>query len=699
MVTMLFFKKTTVRHLWRSCGLALIFILWMVACAPKPVAPPSIPTPSPVTITPIPPPTETGDALFSRAEKLFDEKWYPNALDAYTQYVSEFPTGPFADKALMRSAGIYMAMEAYEKARAAYQRLLAEHPQSPLAAVAEIELIFAYYHEGSYEEAIAQAAGIKTEALSPELTIEISRVVGDSYLAIDAPVEAIGFYTMAYHLSEPEGKKRLLPLIKAAIPKLDTSGILSLLSRLAGVLPSSYLMYQLGLNKVAEQNFDGAIAVFSSFIKNYPEHEYHADAKARLEELVKIYKFNRSAIGCLLPLSGPYKLYGQRALTAIQFALARHGRQTQNPDIRLLIKDTASDPGKAAQAVRELAAEDVAAIIGPLTAIEPAAQEAQNRGIPIVTLTQKDEIPDMGDFVFRNFFTPRMQVRALASFVVHELGLTRFAILYPDEPYGKTFMNLFWDEVIAHDGIVTGVEAYCPDQTDFAAPIKKLVGRYYDVPDELKDPVELIAEVSVRPSESEKPGTRSSRRGSAHEEEPPPIVDFDAVFIPDSPKKVGLLIPQLAFYDVDPVYLLGTNLWHSAELIQMAHEYMQRSIIPVGFFADAESEQVRSFVSGFRETFGQTPGFIEAISYDTAAILLELTGRDAILSRTALRDALTEMKDYPGVTGLTSFEPNGEVSKQLDLLGIHSKEFVELKRRQSDPNAPEAETTTENTGR
>lgn len=689
----LFGKPASTRNAWRCCGLALLVLLWLAACAPKPVKPPDAPLPAPAAAAaPIPlarppaaPPVDTGDGLFEKAERLFNEKWYPNALDAYNEYVSKFPSGPFADKALMRSADIYMSMEAYEKARTTYQRLLEEHPQSPLAAAAGIELIFAFYHEGKYREVIDQAATVKVETLTPKLTVEISRLVGDSYMAVKAPADAVSFYSMAYHLSEPLEKEQLLPLIKAAIRQLDAPDILGLLGRLAGKPPAGYLMYQLGLSKIAEQNFDAAIAIFSKFIDDYPDHEYRAQAQALLAELIKNYEFNRNTIGCLLPLSGPYKLYGRRALRAVQFALVQYGRLTRNPDIRLIIKDTGSDPDKTVQAVCELAAENVAAIIGPLTTIEPAALEAQDKGIPIITLTQKDFVPDIGNFVFRNFFTPRMQVQALVTFVVRELGLSRFAILYPDEPYGKTFMNLFWDEVIAHNGIVMGVEAYRPDQTDFGDPIKKIVGRYYEVPEDLEKQIELVAERFIRnvaPEDSEAP----FRKKRAVEEEPPAIVDFDAVFIPDSPKKAGLIIPQLAFYDVADVHLLGTNLWNSEELIQMASEYMQRAILPEGFFAGGESEKVRSFVKGFRETFGETPGFIEAISYDSASILFELTNQKNVLSRSALRNALVDLKDYPGVTGLTSFEPNGDVQKKLSLLGIRGNRFIELKRLQPDPD-------------
>lgn len=669
--------------IWRhGRRLALLLVLVVFACAPKQPVPPTVPRPVPPPPAPVQPPVavpeETGKELFEEAERLYAEKRYLNALNNYNEYLYGFPAGPFAADALWRTASIYMAIAAYENASSAYARLINEHPDSPFTPGAHIELLFSLYNEGKYPEVIQAASAVKADTLSKDQLIRVSRLMGGTYLALGSPADAVTFYSMAYHAADPAEKAEIMPDIKTSIQKLNVSAIIDLLGRLADAFPADYLMFQLGIKKAEEEKFDAAIAILSAFVEKYPDHEYVPLARTLLQEFVKDFQFNRYAIGCLLPLSGPYKLYGQRSLAGIQLALAQFAARNKNAQIKLVIKDTGSDPDKAVQAVRELVKENVAAIIGPLTVIEPAALEAQDNGIPIITLTQKEYIPDIGDFVFRNFFTPKMQIKALVSFAVDKLGLSRFAILYPDESYGETFMNLFWDEVVAHNGIVVGVESYQASQMDFADPIKKLVGRYYEVPQDLKDPIELIAETFVKPV-VEASSDGETARSKSQEDEPPSIVDFDAVFIPDAPKKAGLIIPQLAFYDVSDAYLLGTNLWNSNELIQMAREYMQRAVIPAGFFADSSSGPVRFFVDGFLKTFGATPGFIEAVSYDTAGILFDLTNRLNAHSRAALRDALISLKNYQGVTGLTSFEPNGDVCKEFYFLGVRGNHFVDLK--------------------
>jgi ABC-type branched-subunit amino acid transport system substrate-binding protein len=289
--------------------------------------------------------------------------------------------------------------------------------------------------------------------------------------------------------------------------------------------------------------------------------------------------------------------------------------------------------------------------------------------------------------VFRNFLTPVEPVKALVSYVVEELNLNRFAILYPDENYGKTFMNLFWDEVIAFGGRVTGVESYNSAHTDFSDSIKKLVGLYYEVPEHLKviDPEaddEKNEDASIGEEADTPPGDARERDENIIEEKQEKaeaIVDFDAVFIPDAPKKAGLIIPQLAFYDVTDIYLLGTNLWHSDSLIEMARQYVQDAIMPDSFFAESASEEVMDFVGTFHKTFHRKPEFIEAVAYDTAMILFQTVGSPDIRFRSDIKNKLKTLNDFRGVTGLTSFDSSGEVRKKLYLLQIKGKEFVELK--------------------
>ncbi|VEN75061.1 hypothetical protein EPICR_60048 [Candidatus Desulfarcum epimagneticum] len=107
----------------------------------------------------------------------------------------------------------------------------------------------------------------------------------------------------------------------------------------------------------------------------------------------------------------------------------------------------------------------------------------------------------------------------------------------------------------------------------------------------------------------------------------------------------------------------------------MAGEYAQNAIIPDGFFKDSPAEETRAFVSDFKGAFDEEPGFIEALSYDTAMILFKLATRPDVLSREHLKDAILDLRNYPGVTGPTSFYSSGDVWKSLNILKIENDRF------------------------
>jgi ABC-type branched-subunit amino acid transport system substrate-binding protein len=631
--------------------LIAVFFLW--ACVPKQAVRVGV---------------ASGDELFLRAEKLFQEKIYGKALDAYNEYLARFPEGPRAAAAVFKIGAVYGALGNYAEARVKYDRLITEYPDSPLVPDAAIEILVTLYHEGKYNDVIRKAQDLLKQSLSREHIFRLYVLIGDSYTARGAPSDAVFYYSLAYQNMEDQERERLIPKLKTAISQLGLSDITTLLRYQEDPLLIGYLLRQLGLLHMTEAKYDDAEKAFSEFIDRFPDHENIEEVKSLLRELYQNYLYRRYTLGCLLPLSGPYKIYGHRALKGIELALKEFSSRNSGSPIQIIIKDTESDPEKSALAMRELAQAQVAAVIGPIITAEIAAVEAQNRGIPIITLTQKDNIVNTGDFVFRNFLTPRMQVKAILAYAVEELGLKRFAILYPDERYGITFMNLFWDEVIAYGGSVVGAESYRLIQTDFIDPIKKIVGLYYEIPEDLKV---TSPQNSTRKLDNQKDNT----------EEPEAIVDFDAIFIPDSPKKAGLIIPQLAFYDVEDVYLFGTNLWHSERLVQMAREYVQGAIMADGFFVDSPLEAVQKFVEDFQETYQEKPGFIEAVTYDTAMILFQVVNQTHVQTRLAIKDELMNLGNYQGATGFTSFDTNGEVRKKLYILKINGDNFVEVGRK------------------
>jgi len=649
------------------------------------------------------PPAQPGDELFLQAEELFRSQSYDQALEVYHTYLSQFPQGHLAPKALMNMADIEIILGNIPESRRLYDRLIEEYSDSPLVPDAQIAFIVTYYHEGDYPETVRRSNELLKVLVSSRHLVQIYTLLGNAYKAMSLPVDAINAYVKAFQHTASAEKEENLHKLVVEIEQLTSSDILFLLEDVEETNLRGYLLYQLGKNYIKEERIGKAEKTLNEFIENYPEHERVSLAKNLLLELKKESIYDHHTIGCLLPLSGRYQAFGDRALKGIELALARfHSSDTSNPtQFRLIIKDSGSTPEEAIQGVSELIEEKVAAIIGPLFSAESAILEAQKENIPIITMVQQQGITDLGDYVFRNFLTPRMQVETIVSYAVKNLGLRKFAILFPDENYGKTLMKIFWDEIIQKKATIVGVESYSPDMMDFTEPIKKLIGQHYPVPEDLREndnPFTCPSESLVL-SDSEAPPlageihekTESSQDSrdllalpleenteEKSDEEFVPCIDFEAIFIPDAPKKVGLIIPQLSFFDVKDVYLFGTNLWHSDRLIEMAREYVQGAVLTEGFFSQSPSKVVKDFVTSFVGIYRETPEFIEAVAYDSAVMLFQTIHRSNILYRQTLRNELMNIKDFQGVTGISSVDHNRDVQKKLFLLRIQGKKFVEI---------------------
>ena len=376
------------------------------------------------------------------------------------------------------------------------------------------------------------------------------------------------------------------------------------------------------------------------------------------------------AVGCLLPLSGSFALYGQEVLNGVQLALTKLAQQGTR--VQLIVRDTRGSAEEAALLVKDLAVgRNVISLIGPLASRSSlsAARKAQEIGVPIITLTQREGITAQGDMVFQNFLTPAVEVDRLVQRATRQMGFSRFAILYPDTAYGRTLTNLFWDRVEEAGGSVTAVEAYKPEETDFAVEIKKMVGIYYPRPEPT---AEALAEKK----------TAFSQMGvdlaPSAEKEVEPILDFDAVFIPDNAQKVSLIAPQFPFHKVFRVRFLGTSLWQSPELLEQAAEYLQGAVFPSGFSAQSDSPAVKEFVALYRKAHDAEPGILAAAGYDTVMFLGHVLAKTSPKTRRDLQQAMIDSRDFTGLSGKMVFNDRREVIKNPALYSVRGKRLVPL---------------------
>jgi ABC-type branched-subunit amino acid transport system substrate-binding protein len=618
--------------------LHICIFLAILSCIPKPQ----------VSYSPIN--TDSEEVLFSKAENFFNSKKNGEALAAYREYLRRFPQGKLIPAALMRIGTIHDALGQNESARKGYMHIITKYPDSNYRLEAMVRFLESLLNSGCYVEVINFSKTFQRADVPDSYISKILLVTGEAQTYLNLTNDAVVSYSTAWSKSPDADRERIEKKLRGAIAQLETRNIKSLIDNVKNDIIKGYLVYQLGLNYFEKQQYREATDVLNNFIKTLPSHKNIEAAKNLLNEISKKTAGEPHTIGCLLPLSGMFSVFGKQSLKGVELALDRFSKQSGHPPFTLLIKDTESNPSKAEIAVEELIKEKVSAIIGPMGTDETvsAAKKAQTGRVPIIVLSQKENITDTGDFVFRNFLTPEMQVKSLVRYAMQKKGLNRFAVLYPNESYGKTFSALFISEVQANGGKILKSESYDPASMDFTDSIKNFLKFY------------------VHPSYEAKDAGK----------------DLDAIFIPDAPGKAGLIVPQLSYHDLRDIYLLGTNLWHSQKMLDMAGEFLEDwSIITESFFLENDSEDViKIFALEFEEKYGEKPGFIEAVSYDTALMLFQAVGISNARLPDSVKKGLNNIKYFKGVTGLTSFSGSRDALKKLYILTVKNDRFIEAGR-------------------
>jgi ABC-type branched-subunit amino acid transport system substrate-binding protein len=300
-------------------------------------------------------------------------------------------------------------------------------------------------------------------------------------------------------------------------------------------------------------------------------------------------------------------------------------------------------------AVREMVHRDnILILLGPLlsSTVERVLPAAEGLSLAVFSPTASAErLEGISPNFFRNCLTLRELSVGLAGFATDTLGLERFAVLAPDEAYGHRFAALFTGEVETRGGEIVASLDYDTALTDFAKPIQ------------------LLKAAAGIPK-------------SAPHDRPLP---FDAIFLPGYAEQIGMIIPQLAFHDidVDSLTILGGSGLNTPRFPEVGERFAEGVIFVDSFFAGSPAPEVQRFVDHYRKKFTEPPGTFTAQAYAATAIIVDIIRRGASTRRQVL-DALGEVRDFPGVTGSTTLAPGTDRKRKPFFATVARGHLVEV---------------------
>ena len=325
----------------------------------------------------------------------------------------------------------------------------------------------------------------------------------------------------------------------------------------------------------------------------------------------------------------------------------------------LVVRDSQLNPEITKSLVHELVeTERVIAIIGPLArkTSEAAAEEAERLRVPLISLSLTENIPELGEFIFRNNQSWKQEIQELLEYATSELQACRFLILYAKTREGRQKMRLFWDAAVLKGCKVVAVEGF-----------------------EDEGQKSLVNEFDTFTGKIRRLGTEDKIILKELKEKEVPILNFDAVFVAvgsGGVKNLSLIFPYSEVYKMRKTTFLGDSGWNDSALsYALGLRGVKNPVFVDSFFQQSKTPAMQQLLRLHERILYRHQNYIgptayTAFAYDTLIILMQLLEDERNQSHRDLRDALLNMQMFPGVTGNLRFDEKGKVEREMQLLTL-----------------------------
>lgn len=340
-------------------------------------------------------------------------------------------------------------------------------------------------------------------------------------------------------------------------------------------------------------------------------------------------------VGVFNSLTGGTATFGISSTQGIQMAAdewnARGGLLGKK--IELIVEDDQSKPDEAALAVTKLINQNrVVGILGEVASSRTLAGApiAQKAGIPLITpASTNPKVTQVGDFIFRVCYVDSFQGVVCARFATQKLGLKRLAILKDiKNDYSVGLADYFKQNVPSLGAEIVSEQSYSEGDTDFRAQITAMKG-----------------------------------------------ANPDGIFIPGYYTEAGLIAKQVREQNITAV-LIGGDGWDSPRTPEIGGDAVEGAFFCNHYSADDTSQMVQTFVSRYKERHGYVPDAMAPLSYDAANLLFASIQKAGTADGRAVRDALAQTVDFPGICGNVTIDAERNARKSAVMIQISGGKFT-----------------------
>ncbi|NSW82173.1 MAG: ABC transporter substrate-binding protein [Syntrophothermus sp.] len=302
-----------------------------------------------------------------------------------------------------------------------------------------------------------------------------------------------------------------------------------------------------------------------------------------------------------------------------------------------IYEDNKGESSEVANITQKYISRDkVNAIIGdPCTGLTKVAAEIcqKNNVVLFSAGATGTGVVEYGDCIFRNTLLDKFAVPSVVDWMINTKGWKNIAIITSlNNGYSTALTPVFKEAIAAKGGKVVIEETINDGDTDFSAQVTKI------------------------------------------KQAKPDVLVFtgyytEAALIQREAKKQGL-----------DITLIGGDGLYGKDLIKLGGDAVEGKVIYYcGFSSDQPSPETAKFLKDYEARYKEKPDMFSAQYYDAVMIIAKAMTEAKSTNPAVFKKQLAKTKDYPGVSGNTTFGPDREpIKSPICLITVKNGEFVLL---------------------
>ncbi len=344
-------------------------------------------------------------------------------------------------------------------------------------------------------------------------------------------------------------------------------------------------------------------------------------------------------IGIVLPMSGGVANLGEDGLRGVELAIkqANDTGGINGVPVDFALEDDGAVAKVGLSAFQKLITVDkVDVIAGGLfssVALVGAPLCRENEVAYIAPLSSNPNLTSPGGYIYRLCSSDALNGNVAAKYAYYELGKRKMATLIANTDYGANVQPIIKQRFIELGGQVVAEDKFAQDSTDYRTQLTKIKAANPDV-----------------------------------------------IVIASSHTEGAIILRQMQELGMDRIQVLGmSSMWGDPSFIGLAGSAANGVHYLVDSTAAAGGEEVRSkYVEDFKAMFPDDEvGIISEYMYDAVNILIKAMRESGVTGPEVDEYLGSELKDYPGVTGVVSFTRIGDRVVPVTVRRIENGKYLE----------------------